>query len=111
VQGTEAITVLRTERVTINYDMDKLKEKLDKDIYEEIADKTYYVSNMDKLLKLIKSAGISAREFKSCIGVVVQPKRSEIKSLYDSGYITKDNLKGCFTAKISKNIQLKKKEV
>lgn len=94
------------ERATIKYDVEKLRGRLDKDVFNEVTKRTYTISDIDGLIKLIRSAGISASEFKSYINVDVKADTQRLKELYEVKEVTLKDLKGCYTATISKNIKI-----
>ena len=94
------------ERVNVTYDLEKLKEKLDKELLVEITKKTHTVVNMEGLVKLLKKAGIKPSEFKPLISTQEKALNQEIKRLYDAGEISMEQLKGTFKATISKSIKI-----
>lgn len=100
----------KSERVTIEYYTDKLKENLDPEIFNEIVVKSYQITDMKGLTKLLKSSGVSPADFKKFIRVDQSVNRSEIKRLYDEKEITKKDIKGCYLAKVSKSIKITRKK-
>lgn len=96
----------KSERATIKYDVDKLKEKLDDEMFIEVTKRTYTINNIDEMIKLVKSAGIRAKDFKSLIDAKVTVDGQAVKRLYEAGEITMRTLKGTFTATISKSIKI-----
>ena len=99
----------KTERVYIDYDMDKLKEKLDKNVFDKIVVKQYIVVDMEGLVTLLREVGVKPREFKEFIKTIITPNKESLKNLYEIGEITKADLEGCYSAKIVKSIQIKEK--
>ena len=61
------VTRIRTKRVT--WLLDKLKQKLGKDTYKDVVDKTYTVNDIQGLIKYLKSCGVDAKKFKKFIDV------------------------------------------
>ena len=100
------IVCKKSERATIKYDVDKLKEKLDDEMFIEVTKRAYTINNIDEMIKLVKSAGIKAKDFKSLIDAKVTVDGQAVKRLYDAGEITMKTLKGTFTATISKSIKI-----
>lgn len=100
----------RIERITITYDVEKIKSNLDKEILNEILDKRYIVTDMNKLKGLLKKFGVDPKDFRKTLTVEENVNKETIKKLFDVGDITKEDLKGCYTAKLSKTIQLKELE-
>lgn len=95
-----------SERVTINYDVDELKKALDSEIFNEVTHKRYEINDIDGLIKLLKSAGIKASEFKQFINPVITVDKEAVKRLYNQGDITMKDIKGCYSAKISKSVKI-----
>jgi hypothetical protein len=100
------IKVTKSEQVRINYLAEKLKEKLSKEIFNEIVDKSYTINDMNGLVRLLKEAGVPASEFKKFINVTENLNVPRIKQLYQIGDITSQDMKGCFEAKIIKGVRM-----
>lgn len=96
----------KQERATVQYDVDKLKKVLDNELFLEITKRTYTIKDIDKMVAMLKAAGVKPSEFKSLINVDIKPQNDKIKFLYDNKEITMDQLKGCFTVKISNSIRI-----
>lgn len=103
------LEAVKKEIIRITYFPEKLKLNLAPEIYNEIINKSYSVRDIEKLKKLLKLAGVSATEFKSCISVEETVNREVLKQLYDVGDIKKADLDGCYSATISKSIKIKEK--
>ena len=100
------IIVRKSESIKLVYIPEKLKESLDKELYNEIVSKQYSISDINGLIKLIKNAGISFKDFKKCINITESVSKEKIEHLYDVGDITKEDLEGCYTATIVKSIRI-----
>ena len=96
----------KTERATVKYDVDKLREKLDEELFLEVTKRQYTITNIDEMIKLMKDAGVKAKDFKSLIDVKITADTQAIKRLYDVGEISMNQLKGTYTATISKVIKI-----
>ena len=96
----------KTERATVKYDVDKLKEKLDDEMFIEFTNRSYQIKDIDAMIKLMRDAGVRARDFKALIEAKITPDTQAIKRLYDAGEITMKQLKGTFKATISKSIKI-----
>lgn len=103
-----SLTVTKIETVTIDYFVDKLQESLSKDIFNEIVNKYYSIKNINGLIELLRKANIKPSEFKEFIDVKITPNKEAINQLYSVGDITKNQLKGCYSAKITKSIRIQK---
>ena len=96
----------KTERATVKYDVDKLREKLDDEMFIEVTNRSYQIKDIDAMIKLMRDAGVRARDFKALIEAKITPDTQAIKRLYDAGEITMKQLKGTFKATISKSIKI-----
>ena len=104
--GSVTVVCKKSERATIKYDAEKLRGRVDKEIFNEVTKRTYKIADIDKMISLIKGAGIRARDFKELLEVDISVDNQAIKRLYDAGEITMDQLNGAYTAKISKTIKI-----
>lgn len=100
------VVAKKMERVYMKYDVKALKKKLGPEIFLEISRRSYNINDIDGLIKLLQSAGIKAKEFKKFIDVDIKIDNSEIKRLYDAKEISMEDLKGCYSATISKSIKI-----
>jgi hypothetical protein len=98
----------KTERIYIDYFVDRIQGKFDKEILDEILNKTYTIHDIKGLTIMLKKAGINPSEFKKFINVAVSPNREAIKRLFEMGIIK--DLKGCYSAKVVKSIQIKEQK-
>lgn len=96
----------KTERATVKYDVDKLKQKLDDELFIEVTKRSYIIKDINEMIKLLKEAGVKAKEFKALIEAKITADGQAIKRLYDAGEITMRQLKGTYTATISKTIKI-----
>lgn len=86
----------------VNFLIDKLKEKLPKEIIKNVVRKQYIVSDMDGLIEYMKSLGADPKKFKKFIHVNESIDQDSIQKLYDFGEIGLIDLKGCYEVKESR---------
>ena len=96
----------KVERCTIKYYVDKLKERLDDELFVEVTNRTYIITDINKMIGLMKDAGVKSSRFKELVDVKIVPNNSAIKQLYDVGEISMKQLKGTYSATISKSIKI-----
>lgn len=94
------------ERATIKYDVEKLRERLDSEIFLEVTNRSYLIKDIDEMIKLLKTAGVKAKDFKALVEPKITANGQAIKRLYEAGEITMKQLKGAYTATISKTIKI-----
>ena len=100
------IVCKKSERATIKYDVDKLKEKLDDEMFLEVTNRSYEITDINDMIKLMKESGVRAKDFKALIKAKITPNTQAIKMLYDAGELTMKQLKGTYKATISKSIKI-----
>lgn len=93
------VTNIRQKR--IEFDVGALEQKLDKELLNEFLVKEYFVSNMDGLIKYLKSCGVNPKKFKKFIDVRKQVDKKKLDELSELGEITLKDLEGCYTIKES----------
>ena len=105
--GNDDIVVTKRERINIIYNIYKLREKLDKNIFKKVTNRRYYVKDLDGLVELMKQAGIKPKDFKKYVDADISVDKSQIKKLYEAGEISISDLEGCFHATITKYIDVR----
>lgn len=91
------VTRIRTKRVT--WLLDKLKQKLGKDTYKDVVDKTYTVNDMYGLIKYLKKCGVDPRKFKKFIDVDETLNETKLDTYYETGALKKSDIEGCYDVK------------
>lgn len=92
------VTRIRTKRVT--WLLDKLKQKLGKDIYKDVVDKTYTINDIQGLIKYLKSCGVDAKKFKKFIDVDETLNETKLNTYYETGALKKSDIEGCYDVKV-----------
>lgn len=92
------VTRIRTKRVT--WLLDKLKQKLGKDTYKDVVDKTYTINDIQGLTKYLKSCGVDAKKFKKFIDVDETLNETKLNTYYETGALKKSDIEGCYDVKM-----------
>ena len=92
------VTRIRTKKVT--WLLDKLKQKLGKDVYSEVVDKTYTVNDMQGLIRYLKSCGVDPKKFKKFIDVKEEIDETKLDTYYETGALKTKDREGCYTVKM-----------
>lgn len=92
------VTRVRTKKIT--WLLDKLKQKLNKDTYKDLVDKTYTISDMQGLIKYLKSCGVDPKKFKKYIEVEEQLNEIKLNTYYETGALDKKDIEGCYIVKM-----------
>ena len=92
------VTRIRTKKVT--WLLDKLKQKLGKETYNDVVDKTYIINDMQGLVRYLKSCGVDAKKFKKFIDVDETLNETKLNTYYETGALKTKDIEGCYTVKM-----------
>lgn len=92
------VTRVRTKKVT--WLLDKLKQRVGKDIYSEVVNKTYTVNDMQGLIRYLKKCGVDPKKFKRFIDVTEELDETKLDMYYETGVLKKEDIKGCYDVKM-----------
>lgn len=92
------VTRVRTKKVT--WLLDKLKQKVGKDIYSEVVNKTYTVNDMQGLIRYLKTCGVEPKKFKRFIDVTEEIDETKLDTYYETGALKTKDIEGCYTVKM-----------
>ena len=92
------VTRIRTKKIT--WMLDKLKQKLGKDIYNDVVDKTYTINDMHGLIKYLKSCGVDPKKFKKFIDVKEELDETKLNTYYETGALKKEDIEWCYDVKM-----------
>lgn len=92
------VTRVRTKKIT--WLLDKLKQKLGKEIYNDVVDKTYTINDMQGLIEYLKTCGVDPKKFKKFIDVEEKLNETKLNIFYETGALRKSEIEGCYTVKM-----------
>lgn len=92
------VTKIRTKKVT--WLLDKLKQKLGKETYNDVVDKTYTINDMQGLVRYLKSCGVDPKKFKKFIDVDETLNETKLNTYYETGALKKEDIEGCYDVKM-----------
>lgn len=92
------VTRIRTKKVT--WLLDKLKQRLGKETYNDVVDKTYTINDMQGLVRYLKSCGVDPKKFKKFIDVDETLNETKLNTYYETGALKKEDIKGCYDVKM-----------
>ena len=96
------LRVKMVERVTIDWNPDRLEKKLPKQIAKKVIRKQYRVNDMDGLIKYLKTCNVDPSVFKKYITVDKTVDQNEVDRLGDIGQISVQAVSGCYVVKCQK---------
>lgn len=97
-------------KVSVEYDIPKLEEKLDKQVLKEFIEKNYVIQDWSGFIKLLKSHGVSKAELRPFLYVDKKVNKEKLEALYEKGSLSLEALEGCYTAKVVKSVALRLNE-
>lgn len=100
---SEKMVVKKVSPRKIIWDPDKLEEKLDKELCNELIEKIYVVNDMQGLIKYLKSCGVNPKKFKSFLNIEKKVKTDVLQQMDDLGEISLEDVKGCYVVKESES--------
>lgn len=93
---TRIYTCKRVEPKQIVYDAVKVSKAVGKINSKALIIKTYKINDMQGLVALLKKHCVSPKEFKKYIDVDMAVDEQKLDSLYQTGLVTIEDLKGCY---------------
>ena len=103
-------TVYVQTKTTIDYDIPAMKKKLDKELFNQIVDKKYVISDIKGFRKIIEEildrsdAPYEFSDLKPFISVESSVNKEQLSRLYEVGELSLTDLDGCYNAKVTKTV-------
>jgi hypothetical protein len=88
--------VTEVKRSKVEFDIDAIEAKIDKDLYNAFIDKLYVINDWPKFISLMKSKGISKKEIAKLLNVQKSINKDKLNQLSDIGEIDMEDLSGCY---------------
>lgn len=101
LEGNELV-VNKVQKTSVIFDIDALENNLSKEMCKDVIDKSYTITDINRLIVYLKSCGVDPKVFKSYINVTKTVDEKKLDKLADLGLISKEQLKGCYTLKRQK---------
>lgn len=101
LEGNELV-VNKVQKTSVIFDIDALENNLSKEMCKDVIDKSYTITDIDRLIVYLKSCGVDPKVFKSFINVIKTVDEKKIDKLAGLGLINKEQLEGCYTLKRQK---------
>lgn len=101
------VTNVRTKKIVWN--IEKLKQKLEKAVIRKIIKKKYTITDFEGLVKYLKQCGVDPRKFKKYISVEESVDSEMLDHLYSVGEVNKKDIEGCYEIQVG-NPQIRIKE-
>jgi hypothetical protein len=104
------LKVVKSQRITIEFDVRKLKRKLDKKLYKSITDKVVMINDLDSLISYLRKCNVDPTVFKSFLNINESVNKKELDRLEELGKISKEDLDGCYKVKAGSSYYMVKEE-
>lgn len=101
LEGNELI-VNKVQKTSVIFDVDALENNLSKEMCKDVIDKSYTITDINRLIFYLKSCGVDPKVFKSFINVTKTVDEKKLDKLADLGLISQEQLDGCYTLKRQK---------
>ena len=98
----ESYTVTRVQKLSVDFDPEKLEKTLAKDIAKSVILKKYEITDIDGLIAYLKECGVDPRIFKSFLHISKSIDSVELDRLEEIGKISREQVEGCYTVKRQK---------
>lgn len=97
-----SVTVSKVQKVSVQWNIDKLMKAVGKQVSKSIILKRYEITDMLGLVTYLQECGVDPKIFKSFISVEESVDVKELERLEELGKISKEQLKGCYSVKCQK---------
>lgn len=94
--GDIPLRVLNVVPKSVTFDVKKLKEKLDREIFNEVVNKEYVINDFPGLVKYLKKCGVDPKKFKTFIDVTETVDTKKLDELGSLGEISEEDIDGCY---------------
>ena len=98
----ENYTVNRVQKLSVDFDPEKLEKTLSKDIAKSVILKKYEIVDIDGLIAYLKECGVDPKIFKSFLHISKSIDSVELDRLEEIGKISREQVEGCYTVKRQK---------
>lgn len=97
------------KRIDINYDYDKLKKKLDKDVFKTLVTKEYSLQDVPEFLKELKKYGVPVEVVKKHIISYSKIDNDKVQEAFDNDLFTLSDISGCYESTLKRVVRIIKK--
>lgn len=101
LEGNELV-INKVQKTSVIFDIDALENNLSKEMSKDVINKSYTITDINRLIVYLKTCGVDPKVFKSFINVTKTVDEKKLDKLADLGLIRKEQLEGCYTLKCKK---------
>lgn len=94
--GDGFIRAVSCQNTKVIYSVERMEQKLDNGILNDILDKTITISDWDKFAKVLRNYGVPLVDVRSLLEVDKQVNERRLEQAIDLGVVTWEDLTGCY---------------
>lgn len=92
----EGFNITKVESVKIDFDVDKVKMNIPKELIQELINKKVEIIDYQGLIEYLKTCGVDPKKFKRFISIKESVDVKALEKLEQLGEISLKQLKGCY---------------
>jgi len=105
--GNKPKSIILAEKMNITYDIEKMKEKLGKEMFAEVVNKTVTITNLDQFIQIMKKYEVPYPKVKGLLNVQEAISNAKINELYKMGDLSLKKIKGCYEVSFTEYISVR----
>lgn len=98
----DILSVSKVERISIEWDAEKLSRRLSKAVARKVVRKQYKIANMSGLVEYLKSCGVDSKQFAKYLTIERTVDPQAIERLDELGEITSTDISDCYVVHCQK---------
>ena len=102
LEDGKIVTITRSAKTTIEWAAEKLKKRVSKEVYKQCIMKHYEITDMQGLIRYLKTCGVDPKIFKQFISVDEKVDTDAIDKANELGLLETHDIRGCYTVHCSK---------
>lgn len=95
-QNPKKLKILKIKPKKIHWNVEKLKTKLKKNIFDRVVEKKYVIVDYPQLVKYLKSCGVNPAIFKLYVEAEHKIDMKALEKEYSTGALKMSEVKGCY---------------
>lgn len=97
------LVVQKRQAKKVVWNVEKMAEKFDAELLNEITTKSYRINDIDGLVRYLKKCGVNPKKFKGFIEVERSVDKKRLDYLFETGELKMADLEGCYELKESES--------
>lgn len=99
IGDTTKVKFTKVVNKKVVWNINKLKQKINKNMFQKIVNKTYIIKDYKGLVDYLKICNVNPEIFKTFIEVQEQLNVKEVDKMYETGKLKIEQVHGCFDVK------------